>query len=356
MRRTAAGALLGVATVLSVVVSGVGPATAAKSRPLYVYGHSYTNGVGLADKSKRYTHLVAAERGYALHSFGVNGSLVHKAAERLYGTGRASWKAGRTGDALIQANINTARDFGANPLALATSQNSMRVMLATINASRRIEDSSSTHHYGGAWHTKKMSWASGGSVHVATRNKSYVQFKALGGEYVSFRGVAGKGITLRLRDLTTGRIVARLSTGKRVHPEYSHYGIPVVYRLPTSLARHTIRLTKLSGTGSFFYDARLPQRRSPGKVILVKEPHLAKYSLSRAHPNGSNTSIDAFNHILDTTAREFRERLHRRPQRRRLGPDPLRGGRRGPPERGGQPVHRERGRERAGQAQEVTPP
>ena len=71
---------------------------------------------------------------------GVSGSLVHRAAERLIAKGPASWRAGTKADVLIQANLNTARDFGADKLALATSRNSLRTMLATVTASRRIED------------------------------------------------------------------------------------------------------------------------------------------------------------------------------------------------------------------------
>lgn len=287
------------------VLSVVGPASSAAARNLFVYGHSFTDGSGLADPATGYTRLVAAERHDDLHSFGLGGSLVHQAAERLYGTGEASWSTGNTADVLIQANINTARDFGVDALALATSRNALRVMLATVTASRRVEDSHSTHAYGGSWQTKRMPWASGGAVHVATRNNSYVQFKAYGGEYVSLRGVVGPGITIRVSDRTAGRTIGRIKTGQRVHRAYSHEGIPVVYRLPASVAKHTIRMTKESGTGTFTLDARLPRRPDPGTVILVKEPYLADYSLSTAHPNGSDAAIDAFNKVLGDVAREF---------------------------------------------------
>jgi hypothetical protein len=301
VRRAVVGALLAVGLVLAIVV----PASAAQARSLYVYGHSFTNGFGLADPALGYTRLVAHEHYDTLHSFGVNGSLVHEAAEHLYGTGHASWRSGSAGDVLIEANINTARDFGVNSLALDTSRNSLRVMLATIDASRRIEDSNHSHVYGGSWRTRRMSWVSGGRVHVAQRNGAYVQFRAVGGEYVSLRGVASAGIAIRVSDRTTGRVVARIKTGHRVHQAYSHEGIPLLYRIPKSMARHTVRLTKQSGHGTFFFDARLPQRHALAKVILVKEPYLEDYSLSSAHPHGSDAAMDAFNHVTDEVAAEF---------------------------------------------------
>lgn len=306
MRRLAAGALLGALGVMSFVA----PASSAQARDLYVYGHSLTTGAGLDDPALVYTRLIIDDEHWTtLHSFGVNGSLVHEAAERLYGTGEASWSTGTSADVLIEANLNTARDFGADPLALATSRNALRVMLATVDASRRIEDSNRSHTWSAGWRTQKMSWASGGAVHVTTRNNSYVEFKAIGGEYVSIRGVSGAGATIRLSDRTTGHTVTRIKTGKRVHPAYDHAGVPVVYRIPPSMAKHTIRMTKESGTGSFTFDARLPQRSDPGTVILVEEPYLADYSLSTAHPNGSDAAIDAFNGVLDTLANEFSNAL-----------------------------------------------
>ncbi len=302
MRRAAAGAL----TTLVAVLTVLGPASSAVAKSLYVYGHSYTDGTGLPDPATGYTRLVASERHDDLHSFSRGGALVHQTAEGLYGTGPASWVTGTTGDVLVQANINTARDFGTDRLALATSRNALRVMLATVGASRRIEDSSPGHAYGGTWHTKAMSWASGGQVHVTNRNNAYVQFKAVGGEYLSLRGVSGAGITVRVSDRTARRTAGRIATGRRVHPAYDHAGIPVLYRIPTSMAGHTIRLTKESGTGYLTFDARLPQRRAVDSVILVKEPYLADYSRSTAHPNGSDAAMDAFNGILDTLAKEFR--------------------------------------------------
>lgn len=301
MRRAAASALLCALVVMGVLA----PSSAAEASSLYIFGHSYTNGEGLADPSTSYPRLVADERHYFLHPRGVNGSLVHEAAERLYGTGLASWGTGTAGDVLIQANLNTARDFGVNALALATSRSSMRVMLATVNASRRIEDSNPSNTYGGSWHTRKMSWVSGGAAHVTARNNAYVQFKAAGGEYVSVRGVPGAGIGIRVSDRTAGSTFAHIKTGGRVHRAYDHDGIPLIYRIPASMAGHVIRLTKESGTGTFTFDARLPQRRLLNRVILVKEPHLADYSLSTSHPYGSDASIDAFNHVLDLVALEF---------------------------------------------------
>lgn len=291
------------ATVLSLLAA---PAAATGAGDLYVYGHSLTTGANVSDPSQAYPRLVAAEGGWDnLVLRGVNGSLVHQASERLYGTGADSWSTTASGDALIQANLNTARDFGPDPLALATSRNALRAMVATVGASRRIESSSRSHAYAGSWRARSMPWASGGSVHVATRNGAHVQFRAIGGEYVAIRGVSGAGITLRVSDRTARRTIGRIKTGRRVHPAYSHSGIPVLYRLPASTAGHTIRMTKESGSGSFIFDARLPLRSDPGTVILVKEPYLADYSLSTAHPHGSDAAIDAFNGVLDTLATEF---------------------------------------------------
>ena len=291
------------ATALSLLAA---PAAAEGAGKLYVYGHSLTTGAGVTDPAQAYPRLVAAEGGWAdVVLRGVNGSLVHQASERLYGTGPDSWSTATPGDVLIHANLNTARDFGPDPLALVTSRNALRAMVATVGASRRIESSSRSHAYAGRWRARRMPWASGGSVHVATRNDAHVQFRAVGGEYVAIRGVSGTGVTLRVSDRTARRTIGRIKTGRRVHPAYSHSGVPVLYRLPDSTAGHTIRMTKESGTGSFVFDARLPGRSDPGTVILVKEPYLADYSLSTAHPHGSDAAIDAFNGVLDTLATEF---------------------------------------------------
>ncbi len=290
---------------LLVVLAPAPRASAADAHGLYVYGHSYTVGYGLHHPANRYTALVSREEKVRLHSRGVNGSQVHETEERLYGTGAQSWVAGTTGDVLIQANLNTARDHGTDIRALATSRNSLRVMLATVEASRRVEDTDRSYRYHGNWRLRRASWVSGGSMHDASTNSSYVQFTAIGGEFVSLRGVAGRGIRLRVSDRTAGRTFAHLNTGRRVHPAYSHDGIPLLYRLPRTLAGHTVRITKQSGRGTFRFDGRLPQRRDPGQVLLVEEPHLADYSLSTQHPNGSDRSIDAFNHVVDDVARGF---------------------------------------------------
>ncbi|MEH3067789.1 MAG: hypothetical protein PGN15_06895 [Aeromicrobium erythreum] len=282
------------------------PATGAPANTVWVHGHSWTTGYGLADTSLRYPKLVATARSAALRSRGVDGSLVHEAAERLYGTGGSTWTAGAAGDVVIQANLNSARQFGADRMAVTTSRNALRVMLATINASKRVENTHRSHVYSKGWRTRSMGWASGGSVRATTKNGSYVGFKAVGGEYVSLRGVSGTGVVVRISDRTSGRTIARINTGRRVHRAHDHAGIPLVFRIPPTRAGHSIRMTKESGSGSFTFDARLPQRRSPGKVVLVKEPYLEDYSLSTAYPNGSDAALDAFNTVLDQTAAEFR--------------------------------------------------
>ena len=66
-------------------------------------------------------------------------------------------------------------------------------------------------------------------------------------------------ITVRLSDRTAGHTVTRIRTGHRVHPSYGRSGIALLYRVPSRMAGHTIRLTKESGSGSFMFDARLPQ-------------------------------------------------------------------------------------------------
>ena len=206
---------------------------------------------------------------------------------------------------LFQAVTNTARDLGVDPLALTTTRNALRAMVATVSASRRIEDTDRSHGYHGTWHTQLLSGASGGAMHVTTRNDSFVQFRAVGGEYLVLRGVSGTGITVRLSDRTAGHTVTRIRTGHRVHPSYGRSGIALLYRVPSRMAGHTIRLTKESGSGNFMFDARLPQQRHPDEVVLLKEPYLLDYSISTAHPNGDDHVMDVFNAVLDQVAAEF---------------------------------------------------
>ncbi len=305
--RMSLSALLAPVLALGLLVPGTAAQaqTRAHLRGLYVYGHSYTTGAELAHPSQRYTALVARDEHERLHSRGVNGLQAYRIEERLYGTGPSSWAAGTAGDVLIQDNLNTARDYGVNSLALATSRNALRAMVATISASSRIEDTDADYRYRGSWHLRTASWVSGGSMHDARRNGSSVEFRATGGEYVSVRGVSGDGVELRIQDRTAGHTVAHLSTGHRVHPAYSHDGVPLLYRVSPRLAGHTIRITKQSGTGTFWFDGRLPQRPHPGTVLLVEEPHLLDYSRSAHHPNGSDAAIDAFTNGLVTLAKEF---------------------------------------------------
>jgi hypothetical protein len=307
MTRAVVLALLCSSVLLAVFGAGA-PATAASTTgggDIYVYGHSWVTGYGLSDVTQGYPWLVASDRGATLHPRGVNGTMVHQVAGRLYGPGEGSWRAGSGGDVLIQAVTNTARDLGIDTAALATTRNDLRIMAATISASRRIEDSSASHRYHGSWRVADVGSASGGSIHETTHNDAYVEFRAVGGEYISLRGASGDGIRVRLSDRTAGHTVTHISTGHRVYRPWSDHGIPLVYRLPEAMAGHTIRLTKQSGTGAFMFDARLPQQAHPGTVVLVKEPYLADYSLSTAHPNGSNEVMDAFNHVIDGVAAEF---------------------------------------------------
>jgi hypothetical protein len=286
-------------------VQTTGAAAEAAPHDLYVYGHSWTSGYGLRDKSKSYPRLVAAARDETLHNRGVNGPLVHQLADYVVGPGDGTWRAGTTGDVVIQAVSNTARDLGVNRLAMETTRNALRAMVATVSASRRIEDGSSSHRYSGTWHRRALSRASGGSVHATRSRDASVRFRAVGGEYVVLRGTSGAGVTVRVSDVTTGVTVARIRTGRRLHPKYDADGIPLVRRIPPRLAGHTIRLTKESGAGGFVFDARLPQPRHPNTVVLLEEPYLLDYSLSTAHPYGSDHVMDVFNQVTARVAAGF---------------------------------------------------
>jgi hypothetical protein len=303
MGRTRSLALLCSGVLLGLV--GAAAPAVADGGDVYVYGHSWVTGYGLTDVAQGYPWLVSSDRGATLHPLGVNGTMVHQVSARLYGPGEGSWRAGSDGTVLIQAVTNTARDLGIDPSALATTRNDLRIMVATVSASSRIEDASASHRYHGPWRVASVGSASGGSIHETTRNDAYVQFRAVGGEYVCLRGSYGDGITVRLSDRTAGHTVTRIRTGHRGYRRWSDHGIPLVYRLPKAMAGHTVRLTKESGTENFMFDARLPQQAHPGTVVLVKEPYLADYSLSTAHPNGSDEVMDAFNRVIDRVAAEW---------------------------------------------------
>jgi hypothetical protein len=287
---------------------GVPLATSSASsapRPLYVYGHSWTTGYGLGDPSASYPRLAAADLGTVLHARGVNGTSVHHVAEHVLGAGPASWRAGASGDVIVQAVSNTARDHGVDAMSLVTTRNALRVVLATLTASRREEDARASHRYTGSWRTVAMPWASGGSVHVTRQDGAAVRFTAAGGEYVVLRGVPGDGATVRVRDVTASRSLALVDTGHQVRHDYSHAGLPMVVRLPRSAAGHTVALTKVAGPGALTFDARLPQRAGPGTVVLVEEPYLLDYSLSTAHPYGSDHVTDVFNDVIEQVAAGF---------------------------------------------------
>lgn len=290
-------------TVLGLLLAVSAPAAAADPSPVYAYGHSWTQGAGVS-ATEKYTHLISAERNAALVSRGVSGSLVHRAAERVLAKGSASWRAGTRGDVVIQANLNTARDYGVDKLALATSRNSLRTMLATITASRRIEEGDRAQTYSAGWKRKRMAPASGGTVRTTNRRGAYVQFRAAGNEYVVIRGVVGAGTTIKVEDRTKKRTLFRVKTGAAVKQRYSRYGVPLVFRLPTSANRHVIRLTKEKSAGSFTFDARLP-RGTSARPIMVLEPYLADYSLSTTFRRGSDAAIDAFNRVARAAADEF---------------------------------------------------
>ena len=269
LKRTAAIAVSSMALALPVGTAAPATAETSAAHDLYVYGHSWTTGYGMSDPSQAYPNLVAADRGETLHNRGYNGPMVHQVADYVLGDSAGTWRTGTAGDVLFQAVSNTARDLGVDSLALTTTRNALRAMVATVSASRRIEDSDHSHGYHGTWHTQRLSGASGGAMHVTTRNNSYVQFRAVGGEYLVLRGVSGTGITVRLSDRTAGHTVTRIRTGHRVHPSYGRSGIALLYRVPSRMAGHTIRLTKESGSGAFMFDARLPQKRHPDEVVLL---------------------------------------------------------------------------------------
>lgn len=300
------------------------PAQAYRLRgaDLYVYGHSWTEGYGLRDRADRYPRLLAGRFGMTLHSRGVSGSQVHEAQERLFGSlgrPRGTWASGAQGVVLIQANLNTLRDFGADPHALATARNSLRAMLATVGSTARVEQSSRTFRYGGRWRAtaRGVVPASGGSWRATYANGSYVQFRASGGEYVAVRGQAGAGPVMSVRDVTAGRTLARVDLSNQAHPAYAEgtTGIPYVCRVPRSAAGHLVRLVRAGGTGRLVFDVRLPQDRTPNPVVIVKEPYLVDWSRSTVHPNGSDAATDAFNAVVDEVAREFPNVIVADPQR-----------------------------------------
>lgn len=310
-RRTSRRLAAVLLTVSALLLPGPGVA-AASAADLYVYGHSWTQGYGLRDTADRYPRLVADAYGLRLHSRGVNGSQVHQTLDRVLGSrgpGRGTWRSGTRGVVLVQATLNTLRDFGADPRAVATARNALRTVLATVNSARRIEESARSFRFGGGrWRRPHgLVVASGGAWRSATERRAFVQFRAAGGEYVALRARAGYGPVVAVWDRTTGRRLGRVNLSRQVHPAYDGgtRSIGYVYRVPRRAAGHVVRLTKVRGHGSLAVDVRLPQLASPNRVILVKEPYLPDWSLSRVHPRGSNAAADAFNAVLDQVAAEF---------------------------------------------------
>ena len=297
------------------------PATAETSAPhdLYVYGHSWTTGYGMSDPSQAYPNLVAADRGETLHNRGYNGPMVHQVADYVLGDS-ARHLARRDGRGRARPGGHQHRP---RPRCRPSRPDHHPQRIARHGRDRLGVATHRGHRpqprYHGTWRTQRLSGASGGAMHVTTRNNSFVQFRAVGGEYLVLRGVSGTGITVRLSDRTAGHTVTRIRTGRRVHPSYGRSGIALLYRVPSRMAGHTIRLTKESGSGSFMFDARLPQKRHPDEVVLLKEPYLLDYSISTAHPNGDDHVMDVFNAVLDQVDAEIFRHGRGRSQQPRVG-------------------------------------
>ncbi len=308
---------------LTLVTAGAPTSWAADAAPradlngkrLIVYGHSWTVGSLLPDPASRYTRLLADEYGLEFsdtiaHSRGVNGSLVHAAMERAFGSPRrrASWVVGTDALVLVHANLNSLRDYGADPRAVRTSLNSLRTMLATFNATSRIEESTQTTlKRSRSWRlSSTTSKASGGRWIETRRTGAWVEFRATGGEYVALRGRAWRGVRVRVRDRDGRTTLRRLNLSRQVHPGYdTGTGITYVYQVPESAAGHRIRLVRAGGVGKLAVDVILPQRLDPNPVVLVKEPYLNRYDTSAKYLNGSHAAVDAFNAVVDKVAAEF---------------------------------------------------
>jgi hypothetical protein len=281
---------------------------------LFVYGHSWTNGYGLPDNSKRYPMLVAREMGCDFGDKdywqrGANGAEAEQVLSNVYGSqGGKTWQVGTRGVVLVQALLNTLRIDGANPLYLETARNALRGICATLSASRRLEQDAATFTYGGTgWKTSGgyAEGSDGGGWKGSDDVGAYVQFPAVGREYVMLRGrPESNAATVRVTDETANETLATLNLSNRLHPAISQNGIAYGWKVPARCAGHTIRLTRTGGSGNMSLDVVLRQEANPIPIVLVKEPMLADWSTGAA-TKGSDAACAAFNALIDEVAREF---------------------------------------------------
>lgn len=278
---------------------------------LYVYGHSWTTGYGLPDPAARYTRQVAEALGLRFtddvtHSRGTNGALAHQVLNRLYGgttESAARWATGTDGVVLIEALLNSLRDQGAEPDALETSRQSLRTMLATLNAAERIEQDDPRITLSGTWATSAANQTGSGGTWTSTATDGdYAEWTATGGEYVALRGYQDAGATATLRDVATGQDLLTVDSSDRIDPEYGAT-IGFVVHVPASAAGHRVQLVRTGG-GRLGLDVVLPARPDPLKVILVKEPYV-DWSASSVYTMGSDAVCDRFNGLIDEVAAEF---------------------------------------------------
>ena len=260
VRRTAAAALM---SGLAVLIGRRPGLRRAGARASTSTGTPTPTARGSPDPATGYTRLLASERHEVLHSFGRNGSQALPGGRTplrdrpgLVAHGSA-WRRAHPGQPQHGPRLRDQRPRARHLAQLAARHAGHR---------RRLPAHRGLEPHAHATVAPGTAGRCPGPLAGRCTSPPGTSPSSSSGRSVAstspLRGASGRGIDIRVSDRTAGRTVAHLNTGDRVHPAYDHAGIPLLYRIPVSMAHHVIRLTKQSGRGSFTFDARLPAAAS----------------------------------------------------------------------------------------------
>lgn len=306
-----------------------------RENALYTWGHSYVDGQGTSDRSRRFGQIVAEALGLREQNESISGTawtadnsggsyskvLQNIARQGLGGvSGSATAASGLHGFGspqnlhLWMCGVNDLNVYGNTSGVLAPFTNALRVALSRWRATAVYEDSHSSFSYGGSWSTPSDILGSGSGYHMTASGAATwsiaVPADFPGGTLaIGFRANAGAGAGATHSVTVDGGAPLTVDAHG-----ISGTSTAFVLRIPNLAAgAHTISGTigsLVTATCIDYWQHEADTSNAP-LCVLVKQPYPVDYSLYGSVAPGppTNAGVDVLNGLIASVAAEFDSRV-----------------------------------------------
>lgn len=291
---------------------GASVSPTAELLPAYYYGHSYA--VTGGTPGAMYPQRLARRTGVVNSVRSVGGSLgfdvYTEVANGIHSS--VAWVPGTTGIVVVDSVLNDVRFFGNSALAINSYADSLRALIALLNAGAKKEQTDGTVTLTGTWSSAPDAADSGSSLHytntvgdvadIAYGDNTEVTLLCdlFGGASNSVQFIAdpaGANTLLRTSDYT-GRLVndagSSFPHSFRVAPERF-----------TGLTPNKILRMRNQNAGFMALDAYVTPAANPPTILVMKGLPLANWALGGLYANGSDAALAAFNAAIVSVVAEF---------------------------------------------------